>query len=35
MGTPDSLKLQIGIFGVANSGKSSLLNFLTNQEFSI
>ena len=35
MGTPDSLKLQIGIFGAANSGKSSLLNFLTNQEFSI
>ena len=35
MKEPDSIRLQIGIFGRTNSGKSSLLNFLTDQEFSI
>ncbi|MDE5581500.1 MAG: [FeFe] hydrogenase H-cluster maturation GTPase HydF [Treponemataceae bacterium] len=33
--TPNSLRIQIGIFGRTNSGKSSLLNALTNQDFSI
>lgn len=33
--TPNSLRLQIGIFGRTNSGKSSLLNALTNQNSSI
>lgn len=33
--TPNSLRIQIGIFGQTNSGKSSLLNALTNQDFSI
>ena len=33
--TPYSLRLQIGIFGRTNSGKSSLLNALANQNFSI
>lgn len=35
MQTPNSLRIQIGIFGRTNSGKSSLLNALTNQDFSI
>lgn len=33
--TPNSLRINIGIFGRTNSGKSSLLNALTNQDFSI
>lgn len=33
--TPNSLRIQIGIFGRTNSGKSSLLNALTNQDLSI
>lgn len=33
--TPNSLRIHIGIFGRTNSGKSSLLNALTNQNFSI
>lgn len=33
--TPNSLRLNIGIFGKTNSGKSSLLNALTGQEFSV
>lgn len=33
--TPNSLRIQIEIFGRTNSGKSSLLNALTNQDFSI
>ncbi len=33
--TPNSLRLQIGIFGRTNSGKSSLLNALANQNCSI
>lgn len=33
--TPNSLRTHIGIFGRTNSGKSSLLNALTNQDFSI
>ena len=32
--TPNSLRIQIEIFGRTNSGKSSLLNALTNQDFS-
>ena len=33
--TPKGLRLQIGIFGRRNAGKSSLLNALTNQSVSI
>src|SRR5574344_2126458 len=33
--TPRSSRLHIGIFGRTNSGKSSLLNALTNQEFAV
>ena len=33
--TPKGLRLQIGIFGKRNAGKSSLLNALTGQEVSI
>lgn len=33
--TPNSLRLNVGIFGKTNSGKSSLLNFLVNQNYSI
>ena len=34
-GTPKGLRLQIGIFGRRNVGKSSFLNVLTNQQVSI
>jgi [FeFe] hydrogenase H-cluster maturation GTPase HydF len=33
--TPRSSRLHIGIFGRTNSGKSSLLNALTNQQFAV
>lgn len=33
--TPKGNRLHIGIFGIANAGKSTLLNFLTGQETSI
>lgn len=33
--TPNSLRVNIGIFGKTNSGKSSLLNALTGQEFAV
>lgn len=33
--TPRSSRLHIGIFGRTNSGKSSLLNALTNQDFAV
>ncbi|MGL4628065.1 MAG: GTPase, partial [Cetobacterium sp.] len=33
--TPNSNRLHIGIFGKTNSGKSSLLNAITEQEISI
>ncbi|MBQ4231874.1 MAG: [Lachnospiraceae bacterium] len=33
--TPSSLRIQIGIFGKTNVGKSSLINALTNQDVSI
>lgn len=33
--TPNSNRLHIGIFGRSNSGKSSFINALTNQEVSI
>ena len=35
MKTPKSFRLHIGIFGRRNTGKSSILNALTNQEVSI
>lgn len=35
MKTPKSFRLHIGIFGKRNTGKSSILNLLTNQEVSI
>lgn len=35
MATPLANRIHIGIFGQVNSGKSSLLNFLTDQDFSI
>ena len=34
-GTPKSLRLQIGVFGLRNAGKSSLLNRLSGQQISI
>ena len=33
--TPSANRLHIGIYGKTNSGKSSLINALTNQEVSI
>jgi [FeFe] hydrogenase H-cluster maturation GTPase HydF len=33
--TPKSLRLQIGLFGRTNVGKSTFLNYITNQEVSI
>lgn len=33
--SPRSIRLHIGIFGKTNSGKSSLLNALTNQEYAV
>ena len=33
--TPSANRLYIGIYGKTNSGKSSLINALTNQEVSI
>jgi [FeFe] hydrogenase H-cluster maturation GTPase HydF len=33
--TPKSLRLQIGIFGRTNVGKSSFLNYITNQDIAI
>ncbi len=33
--TPKGLRLQIGVFGRTNVGKSSFINFITNQEVSI
>ena len=33
--TPNSLRIHIGIFGKTNSGKSSLLNAMTNHEYAI
>jgi len=33
--TPKSLRLQIGLFGRTNTGKSSFLNYITGQEVSI
>lgn len=35
MQTPDSMRIAIGIFGRTNSGKSSLLNTIADQNFSI
>lgn len=35
MQTPDSMRIAIGIFGRTNSGKSSLLNAIADQNFSI
>lgn len=35
MKTLKSMRLQIGVFGKTNVGKSSLLNRITNQEISI
>jgi small GTP-binding protein len=35
MKAPKSFRLHIGIFGKRNSGKSSILNSLTNQDVSI
>ncbi|MDD5503870.1 MAG: [FeFe] hydrogenase H-cluster maturation GTPase HydF [Candidatus Omnitrophica bacterium] len=33
--TPKSLRLQIGLFGRVNTGKSAFLNYITNQDVSI
>ena len=33
--TPSAERIQIGFFGKRNSGKSSLINAITNQELSI
>ncbi|MFA5069463.1 MAG: [FeFe] hydrogenase H-cluster maturation GTPase HydF [Candidatus Omnitrophota bacterium] len=35
LNTPKSLRLQIGLFGRANTGKSTFLNYITNQDVSI
>ena len=35
MRSPKSFRLHIGIFGKRNTGKSSILNAITNQEVSI